>query len=1337
MINTIRNILGVCYLLLTCANADTITWDNGASSSDWNDPINWTQDVVPWNATNNNALIDNRADVYPIVSSAVTSTIGVDLLMRNGGKLTISADMPNIQQLQIGTSGTGEATVTHTAGTVTGSGSSWIGLGSGSEIASYSLSGSGALEVRGDLFLQARGILTLNGSSASLSVGDAEGDDLILSGNGELEFVLAADGIIPIDVHDSFTVDPATSLLTIDASGISEVEGTYELVSFNSSSGTFAASNITVEMPAGFDGVVTYDADSMNLEVSVVPGRIFENEGNPDLDWSSESGSPDGIAMIGQGVTVTLDVDGEAGTVQVKGTLKFELDTLGTPTLTLKETPTFEDNGMIEIDISKYEAYDRYFPLIYGSNLDSNLINFVRFIGDDTRQAAVVVQDDGLWLRLLAPPAFSDQIGAAAPDSTVASDYTDSIFRAERTLNLSGSPWQKELNEAQVMDTLLQYEDLRTGTNKDLSWDLRIGAGGQIYSFRLPDVGETVPPQSYGALSPWIDSVWQGVAVDQELNRGDYKYFIHQAGRYGSYGGPNRDEHVFSTMVSSVLDETNRSLTTINWGIHAVQGLYNDNTTENDWRSDVLFYNRYRDLGNGLIEVSLGCYNYGQDTMSYINLPFGGIRRDAFEYGFVSNSDGTWSQKQATALDITDTAGWVAFSDSQDGTSSTMGVVFGLDSSPSPELPPNRNAFIHSRNYINNGGDPEGDPTEWRNGHQFTSPRSFNLTQGQGVWCRYYFVLGDDVNDIADRIEERDLISSATLSTFDYTEDSTPLIGYRMTGNGGSFQIQEDSQEPHFFLYAHPIPGSFPIYEIIENDATRHITGDPYATGVIDPNDGTIVGMRLLGFAVAADDDTPVGINSGQVLADDLFTSLEVDYFPSEESLLLRMDPGEENPITAYAQSVLVLINGSMEINLSSSVGFASYHVVDDPTSGVLSGTNSDLVYTPAVDYEGSDSFTFYVSDSFRNSELVTVEIDVVDFADLVTIERVTTGTGYDISQSEAVAFRSTGIAKTYDMDGDNAYGTEGYVFFSTGSGTGSFDFNTYRRGGALWLDSIDAGTDYENSSQFGTYADFDNPGANISPDVADWIITGYARSEVGAGGTWAELITFRVGDNTPETFRLGVLAGNFHATTIDPSGIRLSVNGSVPVEATGLSTDVGMVFFDVSIPDGVNATFSLEAQRSGANQRTAIAGITFDAPPIGFQAWTIDYPSLVNTSIDGDPDNDRIENLLEYVLNGDPTEVDLLILPELDATGDNFVFSFTRRVESPADTTQVFQYSTTLQANEWTDVSITDPKAAEVTIGSVVNGLQAVSVTISKGIVGEGRLFGRLKVKYLDAASR
>ena len=54
-----------------------------------------------------------------------------------------------------------------------------------------------------------------------------------------------------------------------------------------------------------------------------------------------------------------------------------------------------------------------------------------------------------------------------------------------------------------------------------------------------------------------------------------------------------------------------------------------------------------------------------------------------------------------------------------------------------------------------------------------------------------------------------------------------------------------------------------------------------------------------------------------------------------------------------------------------------TYHIVKDPSHGQLSGTLPDVVYRPAPNYSGPDSFTFVASDGKADSEPATVSVQV------------------------------------------------------------------------------------------------------------------------------------------------------------------------------------------------------------------------------------------------------------------------------------------------------------------------------------------------------------------------
>ena len=134
------------------------------------------------------------------------------------------------------------------------------------------------------------------------------------------------------------------------------------------------------------------------------------------------------------------------------------------------------------------------------------------------------------------------------------------------------------------------------------------------------------------------------------------------------------------------------------------------------------------------------------------------------------------------------------------------------------------------------------------------------------------------------------------------------------------------------------------------------------------------------------------------------------------------------------------------------------------------------------------------------------------------------------------------------------------------------------------------------------------------------------------------------------------------------------------------------------------------------------------------FQTWALTFPALDTAAKrlpDADPDNDGLTNLMEFVLNGNPGTVDPSVVPTLNASGTDFVFSFARRDDSEAGSTLVFQYSTDLTG--WTDTTVGASGgvvgAATVVVTENSTNPDAITVTVPKTTAPGGRLFGRLKV--------
>ena len=74
-----------------------------------------------------------------------------------------------------------------------------------------------------------------------------------------------------------------------------------------------------------------------------------------------------------------------------------------------------------------------------------------------------------------------------------------------------------------------------------------------------------------------------------------------------------------------------------------------------------------------------------------------------------------------------------------------------------------------------------------------------------------------------------------------------------------------------------------------------------------------------------------------------------------------------------------------------------TFSIVDAPTQGFLSGSVPNLTYTPNGGYSGSDSFTYKVNDTYVDSALATVDINISTGNQAPTADDQTVETNEDI----------------------------------------------------------------------------------------------------------------------------------------------------------------------------------------------------------------------------------------------------------------------------------------------------------------------------------------------------
>jgi hypothetical protein len=121
-------------------------------------------------------------------------------------------------------------------------------------------------------------------------------------------------------------------------------------------------------------------------------------------------------------------------------------------------------------------------------------------------------------------------------------------------------------------------------------------------------------------------------------------------------------------------------------------------------------------------------------------------------------------------------------------------------------------------------------------------------------------------------------------------------------------------------------------------------------------------------------------------------------------------------PPVAYSQSLQTNEDTPVNVTLGAKapVGIRlTYKVVTPPQHGVLSGNAANLIYVPAANFSGSDSFSFMANDGMLDSNIATISINVLPVNDPPVAINDTAST----RRGKTVLIPV--LANDYDADGD------------------------------------------------------------------------------------------------------------------------------------------------------------------------------------------------------------------------------------------------------------------------------------------------------------------------------
>ncbi|WP_035608268.1 autotransporter-associated beta strand repeat-containing protein [Haloferula sp. BvORR071] len=266
-------------------------------------------------------------------------------------------------------------------------------------------------------------------------------------------------------------------------------------------------------------------------------------------------------------------------------------------------------------------------------------------------------------------------------------------------------------------------------------------------------------------------------------------------------------------------------------------------------------------------------------------------------------------------------------------------------------------------------------------------------------------------------------------------------------------------------------------------------------------------------------------------------------------------------------------------------------------------------------------------------------------------------------------------------------------------------------------------------------------------------VSNGGVGSATGTGPVTTAAGTTITGDGTAGgavTAAGGLVPGS--ATTTLRTGA-LTLTGSYSTVIDGADASVLQVTGNLNL---TGATLNISSAGAGVTQNSYIVGswtgtrtgafgavtglpvgysVQYDetnkfilvAVASGYTQWLAGFPGLSDTTPGGDPDKDGIVNLLEYTLGGNPTTDSSALLPKSQIVGSNLEFTFKRSDESEVDTTQVAQWSTTLDSLSWTDIAVSPTPAPGVTVTE--NGAAADDVKVLVPLGSNKQIFVRFKV--------
>lgn len=371
---------------------------------------------------------------------------------------------------------------------------------------------------------------------------------------------------------------------------------------------------------------------------------------------------------------------------------------------------------------------------------------------------------------------------------------------------------------------------------KDIPWKIRIGKGGQLYSLVIGESGQLVCPQwrnpSNSFLSPWNDDCMTGVVQSGDIHVSDeyMKHsdgFVHGSGMYiRPELDPLNNKPFYCPMLAEEFDSYDNSYMSANLGLIPKPSVN---------RPDVIWYHKYRDMGEGVLEITFHVYNFGDTTWKWSNLPWFAVKRSTLPDQLQGVLGSQYEKKEFKFGDyevpstfwITENhySGWMAKTEdiTKPSTSLTIGHVHG------------KKKHDDSEKFMARVGvaGPEVRDFQLFN-HVW---HNFNLPPRRSAFLRTFFVFGN-LDHVAERCNY--LVDSAEYGYPKITDSQRDLQLYKMQVNGKTILTKIKTDSPAFKVHEKPVDDSVPLF-LLRNNSTQEyaVSTDPFVfsgkTTLINP----------------------------------------------------------------------------------------------------------------------------------------------------------------------------------------------------------------------------------------------------------------------------------------------------------------------------------------------------------------------------------------------------------------------------------------------------------------------------------------------------------------------